>query len=98
MKYRDFVEKVAQRANCSKRDAQNMLKVLAEVLPEALEAEGRVAIPGIGVFTIKNRPERLARNPRTGEPLVIKAGRSVGFKTGATMKRRLQESRGTKGE
>lgn len=55
---------------------------LLQVLGEAMTNDERVAILGFGTFHPIHQSERLARNPRTGEPAVIKQRRSVKFKPG----------------
>lgn len=55
---------------------------LLQVLGEAMSNDERVAIVGFGTFHPVHQSERLARNPRTGEPALIKQRRSVKFKPG----------------
>ena len=41
-----------------------------------------VSIPGFGTFTVKDRPARQGRNPRTGESIAIAASKVPAFKAG----------------
>ena len=41
---------------------------------------------GFGTFAVKNRKARMGRNPQSGQPIQIKASRTVGFRAGATLK------------
>lgn len=53
-----------------------------QVLGEAMSKDERVAIIGFGTFHPIHQSERMARNPKTGEPALIKPRRSVKFKPG----------------
>jgi len=59
-------------------------------VPETLRfyglAGGRLALPGLGIFSVSERPERTGRNPQTGEPLTIAASKAVKFKPGKALK------------
>lgn len=45
-----------------------------------LQRDGSARIPGFGTFAIKQRAERMARNPRTGEPIKVASREVVTFK------------------
>ena len=63
----------------------------SEATLAAIEAElatgGEVAITGFGRFSVAARGARQARNPRTGEPIEIPAGRAPRFSAGSQLKR-----------
>ena len=59
-------------------------------------AEGnRVELRGFGAFSVKNRPARTGRNPRTGDICQVEEKWVPFFKTGKEMRERLNEDRGT---
>ena len=45
-----------------------------------------MTITGFGTFEVKERKERIGRNPHTGEPIRIAPGRRVGFRVGKALK------------
>ena len=49
---------------------------------EGLRADRNVTLTGFGTFEVKERKPRLGRNPHTGDPIRIEAGRRVGFRVG----------------
>jgi DNA-binding protein HU-beta len=51
-----------------------------------LREEQSVTIAGFGTFEVKLRKARVGRNPHTGEPLKIEAGRRVGFRMGKALR------------
>lgn len=73
-----------------------LTKVLAaEIVDFALESvvkkskKGKVSLHGFGTFAVRKRAARAGRNPKTGEPLKIKASKSLGFKQAASVKKGL---------
>ena len=60
--------------------------VIAAIVAE-LKREGRFTLPGFGTFTVAKRKARTARSPRTGEPIKVKASKTVRFTTSLTLKR-----------
>ena len=59
--------------------------VLVGIL-KGLREDHSVTIAGFGTFDVKDRKARLGRNPHTGEPIQIEAGRRVGFRMGKALK------------
>jgi DNA-binding protein HU-beta len=52
-----------------------------------LEHEGGFTLPSFGTFTVHKTEARKALNPRTGEPVKVKAGKTVRFKASPVLKR-----------
>ena len=73
----------------SKRDAGEILDALFGQVGRAVREDGRFAWPGFGTFTVKDRAARQGRNLRTGEPMAVKASRTVGFKPAPGLKNSL---------
>jgi DNA-binding protein HU-beta len=70
--------------------AEKALQSVLDALENGVVNDGAVQIVGFGTFTVKARPARTGRNPRTGEPVEIKASRNVNFKAGTSLKKRLE--------
>jgi DNA-binding protein HU-beta len=51
-----------------------------------LRKEGGFTLPSFGTFTVKKTKARKGLNPRTGEPVRVKAGKTVRFKASPTLK------------
>jgi DNA-binding protein HU-beta len=62
---------------------------LIESITKTVKKEGKIAISGFGTFTKVKRKARQGRNPRTREPLKIKASSTVRFKASKTLKAAL---------
>ena len=52
-----------------------------------MKREGGFTLPSFGTFRVAKIKARRARNPRTGEPIKVKAGKTVRFKASPTLKR-----------
>jgi DNA-binding protein HU-beta len=56
------------------------------IIAKELKKTQKFSIPGFGSFHVSKRAARMGRNPRTGEPIKIKASKGVRFKAGAKLK------------
>ena len=52
-----------------------------------LKQAGKFTLPGFGTFSVRKTKARKALNPRTGEPVKVKAGKTVRFKASPTLKK-----------
>jgi DNA-binding protein HU-beta len=89
MNKHELVEQVAGRAGLSRGQAAEAALAAIEF---ALAAGGDVAITGVGRFSVAERAARQARNPRTGEPVDVPAGRAPRFAAGSQLKRAVAAS------
>ena len=85
MKKADLIDALAGKLGESKAGADRILTAVLESVKEGLLADGAVQITGFGTFKIRTRAPRVGRNPRTGEPVQIAGGKSVGFGGGGYM-------------
>jgi len=76
----ELITLIAKEAEITKVQAKTALEAIIETTLKKLKKEGRFPISGLGVFTVAKRAKRTARNPRTGEPVTIKAHKAVKFK------------------
>ena len=82
----DLVEKVAQTINCTKADAERAVEAIIAEITHALKRGDEVSVAGLGIFEAKTRAGRTGRNPRTREPMTIKASNQPKFKAGKGLK------------
>ena len=85
----DLVANVADELRTSKLQASRILEAVLSSIREGLQKDGSVTITGFGTFEVKERKARVGRNPQTGEPLPIKAGKRVGFRVGKGLKQEI---------
>ena len=82
----DLVEAVARKANLTKADSARAVDALVDSVTDALRRGEKVSLVGFGVFSVRKRAARQGRNPKTGAPLKIAAGKTPGFKAGKALK------------
>ena len=82
----ELVSAIAESANLSKADASGALDGMVAAITEALKSGDQVTLIGFGSFSIKERAARTGRNPRTGDPIEIKASKIPSFKAGKVLK------------
>jgi DNA-binding protein HU-beta len=81
-----LIAQVAGETGVTKAAANSVVAALLKAASQSLKKEGRFALYGLGIFTVVKRPKRKGRNPRTSEPVVIKAHKVVRFKTAKSLK------------
>ena len=59
---------------------------LIDAIVKEMKKSGGFTLPSFGTFTVKKTKARKGVNPRTGEPVKIKAGKTVRFKASPTLK------------
>jgi len=82
----DLIAQIAGELHTSKLAANRLLDTVLNTIQEGLREEGTVTITGFGTFEVKDRKARVGRNPHTGEPIQIQAGKRVGFRVGKGLK------------
>jgi len=82
----EFVDAVAAKGEMSKADASNAVDAVLDAVTEAMKQGDQVTLVGFGTFLVRKREARTGRNPRTGEPLQIKASNVPSFKAGKALK------------
>lgn len=87
----DLAAAVAAKTGMTKKDAEKFVNVTIDTLMDALANGDKVQLVGFGTFEVKERPARVGRNPRTGEPTQIAASRQPAFKAGKALKDSVAE-------
>ena len=82
MKKSDIAAHVADKTMVLKADAGAAVNAVLGVITEGLARGESVSIAGFGTFSVKDRPARQGRNPRTGEAISIAASKVPSFKAG----------------
>jgi nucleoid DNA-binding protein len=97
---KEIVKTICDRANKKKLIPKHNLTQLAtkeivqwtfEAIIDTLVKEGRIELRKFGVFEVKQRKPRKARNPRTGERVDVKAKNVVTFQPGKDMEEKVRE-------
>ncbi len=89
MQRKDIAMKIAQKVNITDVLAKRIVNEVFKTIIEALIAEGRLELRNFGVFSVKERKPRKARNPKTGEEVMLPLRKVIVFKPGFHVKKKL---------
>jgi len=87
---RDMIERVAERVGVTGQQAREIMQATLDDMIQTLASTGRIELRNFGVFTVKTMAPRKARNPRTGESVMVAARNVVKFKAGKVMDAAIQ--------
>jgi DNA-binding protein HU-beta len=72
-----LVAALAEHMGSDKKHASAALDALSEVITREVAAGGSVTLPGVGKIYCRERPERMVRNPATGDTIKKPADKVV---------------------
>ena len=76
----------------NKREAKEFVELFFEEIRSALENGDNVKFSGFGSFSVRDKPQRPGRNPKTGEEIPVSARRVVTYKASQKIKDRVADS------
>ena len=82
----ELVASVAEATSLSKKDAENAVSAVIASITKSLTEGEKVQIAGFGTFEVRERSERICRDPRTSEEIIIPASKTPAFKAGKALK------------
>ena len=86
----ELVQKIANaNQHLVHKEVEQIVNVILSEIVAALARGDRVELRGFGAFTVRRRNARIARNPRTGEPVQVEEKYVPFFKTGKELRERL---------
>ena len=86
----ELVQRISeQNPHLYQRDVEHIVNAILNEITLALARGDRVELRGFGAFSVKNRPARTGRNPRTGTKVSVTEKYVPFFKTGKEMRERL---------
>jgi len=91
MNKKDVVDAVASKAGLSKKDADNAVNAVLDVVTDTLQKRGTVAFTGFGTFSTSDRAARAGVNPATKEKIQIPATTVPKFKAGKSLKEAVKK-------
>ena len=91
MTKKEIARKIAKQFEITQLLALEAVQMVFDGIRETLLDEGRIELRNFGVFEVKRRRARKARNPRTGESVSVAAKTVVTFKPGLEMEQRVNE-------
>ena len=98
MTKKEIAKKISEQSGISRQVALETVQMVFDGIRETLVEEGRIELRNFGVFEVKRRRARKARNPRTGETIPVPKRSVVTFKPGREMEQRVNQSDGVPGQ
>jgi DNA-binding protein HU-beta len=89
----EFVAKLAQAGKVTKKEADALFSAFVDMVAGLLKKGERVALPGLGVFSVVQKKARTGRNPGTGAAIKIPARKAVKFSTSSVLKQGLNKAK-----
>jgi len=87
-----IITSVQNHMGLSKARSIELVENLLEIIKETLASGEDILISGFGKFCVKEKKERIGRNPHTGEDLMLGPRRIVNFKCSSPLKEKLNGS------
>jgi integration host factor subunit beta len=85
----ELIDVVAERAELTRRVADEVVNAVFAAMDEALVRGDRIEIRGFGSCKVKHYAAYTGRNPKTGDPVAVSAKVAPVFKVGRELRRRL---------
>ena len=93
----ELIEKIAsENPHLFQRDVELIVNVIFDEIITSLSRGERVELRGFGAFSVKRRPPRTGRNPRTGDQVFVEEKFVPYFKTGKELRLRMNKDSETK--
>lgn len=87
----DLVDQVAGKTNMTKKDSAIVIDAVLSTITDTLASGDRVQLIGFGTFEVRQRSERIGRNPQTGDQMTIPAKKVPAFKPGKQLKDAIEQ-------
>lgn len=81
-----IIDAVHEKLGGTKANSERAVDVMIDSIVETLKKGGEVSIAGLGIFSVKRRAARAARNPRTGETVQVPAMNVPKFRAAKALK------------
>jgi nucleoid DNA-binding protein len=88
---KEIVRTIADDIGMTQLQTKEIVQKMFNAIIEALVSEKRIELRNFGVFEVKRRASRKARNPRTNEKVLVPEKYVVTFKPGKEMEDRVKE-------
>lgn len=86
-------EAVYQEVGLSRNESSDLLETVLNHMGDALTAGETVKISSFGSFSVRQKGERIGRNPKTGEEVPILPRKVLVFRPSQVLKNRINEAR-----
>jgi len=82
----EIVEEIYDKLGLTKKDIARVIDLFFEIVKDGLKRGEHIELRGFGTFEVRTREERSARNPKTGESVVVPKRNVPYFRPGKDLK------------
>ncbi len=93
MTKKEIVKQISERANLTQLKTKEIVQWTFDAIIETLIEEGRIELRNFGVFEVRQRKARKARNPRTGASVEVESKNVVTFQPGKEMEEQVRKAK-----
>lgn len=90
MTKKEIVKDISDKTGLTQLKTKDIVQKTFDAITEALLKNGRIELRNFGVFEVKKRKQRKARNPRTGQEVFVPEKNVVTFKPGKEMTEKIR--------
>lgn len=87
----ELLSLVAMKANVTQKQANEVVDAFLDTITETLATDEKVVVTGFGTFEVRLRAERVGKNPRTGETIVVPEQKTPAFRAGKLLKEAVKK-------
>jgi integration host factor subunit beta len=87
---KEIVKKISDKVDLTQLKTKEIVDLTFQAIIETLETKGRIELRKFGVFEVRQRKARKARNPRSNEVVFVKAKNVVTFQPGKEMEEKVR--------
>ena len=88
----DLTEAIYKEIGLSRTESSDLVESILDLIVAALVKGENVKLSGFGTFSVRDKPERMGRNPKTGREVPITKRRVMTFKPSQMLKERVNSS------
>ena len=88
---KEIIETITAKIGFSNRQASDLFENFLEIMKKTLEDGNDILISGFGKFSVREKGERRGRNPATGDAMMLKQRKVVGFKHSGVLKDKINK-------
>ncbi|MBL9141667.1 MAG: HU family DNA-binding protein [Phycisphaerae bacterium] len=88
---KDLIDRIAKTTDVKRTDVKRVMQAFLDEMINELARGNRLEFRDFGVFEVKERAARTAQNPKTLDPVMVPAKRTVKFKVGRLMEACVDE-------
>jgi len=89
----ELSESIAQHVGIQKHEASSVLSTILEEMTRGLINDGQLKLSAFGSFSIRSKKERIGRNPKTGEEVMITPRKTLSFRASHILKKRIAKKK-----